>query len=134
MLFFICLLFKLLLITGESIYFTSLSGFKMFPIKQTLEHRLPSFDPPQHFYDVFKTKLQGCGAISNGMCSGRLQIQYCCAIVGFRSAISAYHVLIQGISVGKHPKGFELLTSIFNNPPPSPKPKCNFIWDVKKGY
>ena len=58
MLFFICLLFKLLLITGESIYFTSLSGFKMFPIKQTLEHRLPSFDPPQHFYDVFKTKLQ----------------------------------------------------------------------------
>ena len=76
----------------------------MFPIKQTLEHRLPSFDPPQHFYDVFKTKLQGCGATSNGMCSGRLQIQYCCAIVGFRSAISAYHVLISAYHVLIYPR------------------------------
>ena len=44
-----------------------------------------------------------------------------------RSAISAYHVHIDGKSVGKHPKVCALLTV---NPQPS-QLKCVFIWDVE---
>ena len=38
-----------------------------------------------------------------------------------RSAISAYHVHIDGKSVGKHPKVCALLTGIFNQRPPQPR-------------
>ena len=54
----------------------------------------------------------------------------CNTIAGFRSAISAYHDPIQGISVGKHPRVSDLLTGIINKNPP--QPKFNFIWNVKK--
>ena len=45
-----------------------------------------------------------------------------------RSAISAYHVQIDGISVGKHPQVCALITGVFNNNPP--QPRYTFIWDV----
>ena len=51
-------------------------------------------------------------------------------IAGFRSAISVSRDLIRGISVRKHPRVSDLLTSIFNKN--SPQPKFNFMWDVKK--
>ena len=38
-----------------------------------------------------------------------------------RSAISAYHVHIDGKTVGKHPKVCALLTGIFNQRPPQPR-------------
>ena len=46
-----------------------------------------------------------------------------------RSAISAYHVHIDGKSVGKHPKVCALLAGIFNQRPP--QPRYVFIWDVE---
>lgn len=46
-----------------------------------------------------------------------------------RSAISAYHEPILGISVGKHRKVCNLLTGVFNKRPP--KPRYTFVWDVE---
>ena len=45
-----------------------------------------------------------------------------------KSAISAYHVHIDGKSVRKHPKVSALLAGIFNQRPP--QPRYVFIWDV----
>ena len=42
-------------------------------------------------------------------------------IVGFISAISAYHDPIQGIPVGKQPRVSDLLTGIFNKKSPTTK-------------
>ena len=47
----------------------------------------------------------------------------------YRSAISAYHNLIEGKKLGVHPKVCELLTGVFNQRPP--QPKYTFIWDVQ---
>ena len=46
-----------------------------------------------------------------------------------RSAISAYHVHIDGKSVEKQPKVFALLAGIFNQRPP--QPRYVVIWDVE---
>jgi len=46
-----------------------------------------------------------------------------------RSAISAYHDLIDGLAIGKHSRVCALMTSIFNKRPPTPK--YTFIWDVE---
>ena len=46
-----------------------------------------------------------------------------------RSAISVYHVHIDGKSVGKHPKVCAFLAGIFNQRPPHPR--YIFIWDVE---
>ena len=51
-------------------------------------------------------------------------------IVGFRSAISAYHEPIGGITVGSNPRVSALLSGIFNSR--SPQPKYTFIWGVKR--
>lgn len=51
-------------------------------------------------------------------------------IAGYRSAISAFHNICEGSSVGKHPKVSALMTGIFNANPP--KPRYSFIWDVEK--
>ena len=48
----------------------------------------------------------------------------------YKSAISAYQNPIEGISVGKHPQVFDLLTGIFNKN--SPQPKFSFMW-MQKG-
>ena len=45
-----------------------------------------------------------------------------------RSAILAYHVNIDGKSVGKHPKVCVLMAGMFNQRPP--QPRYAFIWDV----
>ncbi|MEO0683599.1 MAG: tyrosine-type recombinase/integrase [Cyanobacteria bacterium J06649_11] len=45
-----------------------------------------------------------------------------------RSAISAYHDPIDGISVGEHPRVSSLMSGVFNERPPIPK--YTFIWDV----
>ena len=47
-----------------------------------------------------------------------------------RSAISAYHVPMEGVRVGKHPRVCDLLKGVFNSR--NPKPKYSFIWDVDK--
>ena len=46
-----------------------------------------------------------------------------------RSAISAYHVHIDGKSVEKQQKVFALLAGIFNQRPP--QPRYVVIWDVE---
>ena len=46
-----------------------------------------------------------------------------------RSSISAYHVHIDGKSVGKHPKVCALLASIFIQRPPPPR--YVFTWDLE---
>jgi len=46
-----------------------------------------------------------------------------------RSAISAYHDLVDGKKIGSHVKVCELLTGVFNSRPP--QPKYTFIWDVQ---
>lgn len=46
-----------------------------------------------------------------------------------RSAISAFHEPIEGITVGKHPRVCSLMSGVFNKRPPVPK--YNFIWDVE---
>ena len=48
---------------------------------------------------------------------------------GYRSALSAYHDPIDGISVGQHPRVSALLTGVYNQR--FPKPKNSFIWDVE---
>ena len=48
----------------------------------------------------------------------------------YRSAISAYHLPIDGTSVGKHPRTSALMTGISNLKPP--QPKYGFTWDVEK--
>ena len=45
-----------------------------------------------------------------------------------RSAISAYHVHIDGKSVGKHPKVCALLAGIFNQRPPQPRCFLYGMW------
>ena len=50
-------------------------------------------------------------------------------LAGYRSAISAYHEPINGVSVGKHPQVSALLAGVYNRR--FPQPKYNFIWDVK---
>ena len=47
----------------------------------------------------------------------------------YRSTIAAYHVPINGVSVGKHPRVTALMTGISNIRPP--QPKCCTIWDVE---
>ena len=47
-----------------------------------------------------------------------------------RSAISAYHLPIDGIKVGKHPRTSELMSGVANLKPP--RPKYSFTWDVEK--
>jgi len=55
-----------------------------------------------------------------------------------KSAISAYHNAIEGISVGQHPRVSSLMTRIFNKRPTRifnkrpPLPRYSFIWDVEK--
>jgi len=49
-------------------------------------------------------------------------------IAGYRSAISAYHIGIDGSKVGDNPQVSSLLTGIYNRRPP--KPRYTFIWDV----
>ena len=49
-------------------------------------------------------------------------------IAGYRSALSAYHEPIDGLSVGSHPLVSKLIAGIFNKRPP--KPRYTFIWDV----
>ena len=51
-------------------------------------------------------------------------------IAGFRSAISAFHDPVDGVSVGKNQRVSVLLTGVFNENPP--QPKFTFIWDVRK--
>jgi len=51
-------------------------------------------------------------------------------LAGYRSAISAFHEPIDGVTVGKHPQVSALLTGIYNSR--FPQPKYNFIWDVEK--
>lgn len=51
-------------------------------------------------------------------------------ISGYRSAISAYHDICDGSSIGKHPRVTALLKGIYNQNPP--KPKYSFIWDVEQ--
>ena len=46
-----------------------------------------------------------------------------------RSAISAYHVPMNGMTVGKHPRVSNLLSGVFNKRPTVPK--YTFIWDVE---
>ena len=48
----------------------------------------------------------------------------------YRSAISAYHLPINGINIGKHPRTSALMTGISNLNPP--QPKYGFTWDVEK--
>lgn len=45
-----------------------------------------------------------------------------------RSAISAYHVSVDGYAIGRHPKVCSLLKGVFNCR--TPQPKYSFIWDV----
>ena len=47
-----------------------------------------------------------------------------------RSAISAYHNLVEGKPVGQHISVCNLMTGVFNKNPP--KPNYSFIWDVEK--
>ncbi|MEO0684124.1 MAG: hypothetical protein AAFY76_03515 [Cyanobacteria bacterium J06649_11] len=47
------------------------------------------------------------------------------AICSYRSAVSAYHEVCDGVAVGKHPLVSSLITGIFNCRPP--KPKYTFI-------
>ena len=49
-------------------------------------------------------------------------------IAGYRSAISAYHDPINGVSVGRHLLVSDLLTGILNKR--FPQPRYTFIWDV----
>jgi len=49
-------------------------------------------------------------------------------INSYRSTISAYHVEIDNVKVGSHPKVCDLLSGVFNNRPP--QPRYTFIWDV----
>jgi len=46
-----------------------------------------------------------------------------------RSAISAYHSLIDGKRVGSNAKVCDLLSGVFNSRPP--QPKYTFIWDIQ---
>ena len=46
-----------------------------------------------------------------------------------RSAISAYHIPVEGIAVGKHPKVCSLMMGVANIRPPCPK--YGFTWDVE---
>ena len=48
----------------------------------------------------------------------------------YRSAISAYHVPINGVPVGQHPEVSRLMSGIANLKPPMPK--YSFTWDVEK--
>ena len=50
-------------------------------------------------------------------------------IAGYRSALSAYHESVDGVSVGNHPIVSQLMAGIFNKRPP--QPRYTFIWDVK---
>ena len=47
-------------------------------------------------------------------------------ISGYRSALSAYHEPIEGLSVGSHPLVSKLIAGIFNKRPP--KPRYTFIY------
>ena len=49
-----------------------------------------------------------------------------------RSAISSYHVHIDGKSMGKHPKACALLEGIFNQR--HQQPRYVFVWDVEIVY
>ena len=51
------------------------------------------------------------------------------SINNYRSAISAYHPLIDGVSVGKRPKICALMHGVFNKNPP--QPRYSFTWDVQ---
>ena len=48
----------------------------------------------------------------------------------YRSAISAFHCPIEGVTIGKHPKISSLMNGVSNNRPPVPK--YAFTWDVEK--
>jgi integrase len=50
-------------------------------------------------------------------------------INNYRSAISAYHQPIEGMTAGSHHRVSELLAGISNLRPP--KPICNTVWDVE---
>jgi len=47
----------------------------------------------------------------------------------YRSAISAYHDVIEGVIVGKHRRVSALMTGVFNENPLTRK--YYFIWDVE---
>lgn len=49
-------------------------------------------------------------------------------VAGYRSAISAFHIPINGQKIGEHPRVSSLLSGMFNLRPPVPK--HDFIWDV----
>jgi len=51
-------------------------------------------------------------------------------IAGYRSAISAFHDPIEGLSLGDNPRVSALMKGVFNKRPP--KPRYMFIWDVQK--
>ena len=51
-------------------------------------------------------------------------------IAGYRSAISAYHDSIDGVSIGKHPLVSSLMSGIHNKR--FSQTKYIFIWDVEK--
>jgi len=57
------------------------------------------------------------------------KLQYS-TICGYRSAISAYHIPIEGQPVGRHPRVSALLTGVFNLRPPLPR--YSFVWDVSE--
>ena len=44
-------------------------------------------------------------------------------------AISVFHKVIEGFSVGKHPKVFNLMASVYNKR--APKPRHCFVWDIE---
>ena len=52
------------------------------------------------------------------------------AIAGFRSAVSAYHDPIEGITIGLNPRVSALLPVIYKST--TPQPKYTFIWNVKR--
>jgi len=53
----------------------------------------------------------------------------CRTINSHRSAISAYHELVEGKPVGQHPRVCGLITGVFNQRPP--QPRYTFVWDVE---
>ena len=52
------------------------------------------------------------------------------SIGGYRSAISAYHVPIEGFKVGAHPLVSSLMKGVSNERPP--QPKYRYIWNVEQ--
>ena len=63
--------------------------------------------------------------------AGMFEAKYEYSTICFhRSAISAFHDKVEGLSVGDHPQVSALIAGVFNKRPPQPR-YC-FIWDVQK--